>query len=118
MREYYYETVYIMRPTLSEEEVEKVMEKVSGAVEKFNGEIIHTEKWGKKQLAYPINDYPMGYYVLLHIKTNERDFVKNLENFFRINEDIIRFLSFRIKPSEVKGLKKEESKPNSEEANG
>ncbi len=116
MREYYYETVYIMRPTLSEEEAGKVMEKVNGTIEKHNGEILHTEKWGKRQLAYPINDYPMGYYILLHIKTAEKDFIKNLENFFRLNEDVIRFLSFKIKPSEVKKDKKE--KPNSEETNG
>ncbi|WP_022847266.1 MULTISPECIES: 30S ribosomal protein S6 [unclassified Desulfurobacterium] len=118
MREYYYETVYILRPTLSDEEIEKAIEKVNNAVEKYNGKVLHIDKWGKKQLAYPINDYQMGYYVLIHAYTNDRNFVKNLENFFRINEDVIRFLSFRIKPSEVKGLKKEEAKSDSEANNG
>ena len=105
MREYYYETVYILRPTLSDEETEKAIEKVNASIEKFGGKVINVDKWGKKQLAYPIDDYDRGYYVLTNVFTMERDFVKNLENFFRLNEDVIRFLTFRLKPSEDKELK-------------
>ncbi|ADY73638.1 30S ribosomal protein S6 [Desulfurobacterium thermolithotrophum DSM 11699] len=105
MREYYYEMVYILRPTMSDEEIEKGIEKVNSYVERYNGEVLHIDKWGRRELAYPINDYDRGYYVLEYIKTNDRDFVKNMENFFRINEDVIRFLTFRLKPSEVKELK-------------
>ncbi|WP_163327985.1 30S ribosomal protein S6 [Desulfurobacterium thermolithotrophum] len=105
MREYYYEMVYILRPTMSDEEIEKGIEKVNSYVERYNGEVLLVDKWGRRELAYPINDYDRGYYVLEYIKTNDRDFVKNMENFFRINEDVIRFLTFRLKPSEVKELK-------------
>jgi small subunit ribosomal protein S6 len=105
MREYYYEMVYILRPTMSDEEIEKGIEKVNSYVERYNGEVLYVDKWGRRQLAYPINDYDKGYYVLEYIRTNDRDFVRNMENFFRINEDVIRFLTFRLKPSEVKELK-------------
>ncbi|MEO2082451.1 MAG: 30S ribosomal protein S6 [Desulfurobacteriaceae bacterium] len=105
MREYYYEMVYILRPTMSDEETEAAIKKVNSYVERFKGEVLKVDKWGKRQLAYPINDYDKGYYVLEYIRTNERDFVRNMENFFRINEDVIRFLLFRLKPSEVKELK-------------
>ncbi|WP_457678323.1 30S ribosomal protein S6 [Thermovibrio sp.] len=105
MREYYYEMVYILRPTMSEEETKAAIEKVNSYVKRFKGEVLKVDKWGKRQLAYPINDYDKGFYVLEYIKTNERDFVRNMENFFRINEDVIRFLLFRLKPSEVKELK-------------
>jgi small subunit ribosomal protein S6 len=106
MREYYYEMVYILRPTMSDEEIEKGVEKVNSYVERYNGEVFHIDRWGRRQLAYPINDYDKGYYVLEYIRTNDRDFVKNMESFFKINEDVIRFLAFRLKPSEVKELKK------------
>jgi len=105
MREYYYEMVYILRPTMSDEEIEKGIEKVNSYVERYNGEVLHIDRWGRRQLAYPINDYDKGYYVLEYIKTSDGDFVRNMENSFRINEDVIRFLAFRLKPSEVKELK-------------
>jgi small subunit ribosomal protein S6 len=105
MREYYYEMVYILRPTMSDEETASAIEKINSYVERYNGEVLAVEKWGKRQLAYPINDYDKGFYVLEYIKTNDRNFVKNMEGFFRINEDVIRFLLFRLKPSEVKELK-------------
>jgi len=123
MREYYYEMVYILRPTMSDDETKAAIEKVNSYVERFGGEVLLVDKWGKRQLAYPINDYDKGYYVLEYLRTNERDFVKNMENFFRINEDVIRFLLFRLKPSEIKELKEklsqksEEKKPVAAEEN-
>jgi small subunit ribosomal protein S6 len=105
MREYYYEMVYILRPTMSDEEINAAIEKVNSYVERYGGEVLKIDKWGKRQLAYPINDYDKGYYVLEYLRTDKRDFVRNMENFFRINEDVIRFLLFRLKPSEVKELK-------------
>ena len=105
MREYHYEMVYILRPTMSDEETTAAIEKVNSQVERYGGEVLPVEKWGKRQLAYPINDYDKGFYVLEYIRTNDRNFVKNMENFFRINEDVIRFLLFSLKPSEVKELK-------------
>jgi len=105
MREYYYEMVYILRPTMSDEETNGAIEKINSYVERFGGEVLKVDKWGKRQLAYPINDYDKGFYVLEYIRTNDRNFVRNMENFFRLNEDVIRFLLFRLKPSEVKELK-------------
>lgn len=114
MREYYYEMVYILRPTMSDDETKAAIEKVNSYVERFGGEVLLVDKWGKRQLAYPINDYDKGYYVLEYIRTNDRNFVKNMENFFRINEDVIRFLLFRLKPSEVKELKEKLSQKSEE----
>jgi len=105
MREYYYEMVYILRPTMSDEETNAAIEKVNSYVERFGGKVLKIDKWGKRQLAYPINDYDKGFYVLEYIKTNDRNFVRNMEGHFRLNEDVIRFLLFRLKPSEVKELK-------------
>ncbi|TCK03296.1 30S ribosomal protein S6 [Phorcysia thermohydrogeniphila] len=124
MREYYYEMVYILRPTMSDEEIEKGIEKVNSYVERYGGEVLKVDRWGRRQLAYPINDYDKGYYVLEYIRTTKNDFVKNMENFFRINEDVLRFLTFRLKPSEVKELKEklaakeEQTAPAAEESKG
>jgi small subunit ribosomal protein S6 len=105
MREYYYEMVYILRPTMSDEELEKGIEKVNAYIARYGGEVLKVEKWGRRQLAYQIGDYDKGYYVLEYVRATDRDFMRNMESFFRINEDVIRFLAFRLKPSEVKELK-------------
>ncbi|HIP93091.1 MAG TPA: 30S ribosomal protein S6, partial [Desulfurobacteriaceae bacterium] len=52
----------------------------------------------KRKLAYRIDKkYDMGYYVFTYVYTNNRDFVKNMENYFKINENVIRFLVFKQK---------------------
>lgn len=116
MREYYYEMVYILKPTMSDEETGSAIEKVNSYAKKYNGEVLYVDEWGRRKLAYPIKDYDKGIYVLEYIKTNDGNFVSSMEQFFRLNEDVIRFLAFRLKPSEVKRLKnKLEAKVEAEE---
>lgn len=83
-----YETVMIIDPTLEEE-------KINGLVEKFeklisaNGEVIKTDVWGKKRLAYEINDLTEGYYVLIEFKSKP-EFPVELERVYKITDGIIR----------------------------
>ena len=49
-----YETVYILKPTLSNEKVEEVLEKVKGIITSGNGTVILSDSWGKRRLAYPV----------------------------------------------------------------
>ncbi len=118
MREYYYEMVYILRPTMSDEETKAAIDKINSQVERYGGEVLLIDKWGKRELAYQIEDYDKGYYVLEYIRTNKSDFVRNMENHFRINENVIRFLLFRLKPSEVKELKEKLSKKEEPKGEG
>ena len=98
MREYFYEVAYILKPSLSQNEVEEEIKKINERIEKYGGKIIDIEKWGKRKLAYKIDKkYDMGYYIFTYVYTNDRDFVKNMENYFKINENVIRFLVFKQK---------------------
>lgn len=83
-----YEVLYIINATLGEEETKAVVEKFKAMVEE-NGTLISIDEWGKRRLAYPINDMPEGYYVLMNMETNP-DFPKELDRVFKITENIMR----------------------------
>ncbi len=94
----HYETVFVLKPTLTEEEINSNVESIQEFISKNNGEIYNLEKWGRKELAYPILNFKSGYYYLINFKTENTNLPALLENQMRLNEDVIRFLTFSVKP--------------------
>jgi len=92
----HYETVVILPPNLGEtalEEVVTTLEKeLSG---RFGGQAITVNRWGKQTLAYPIQKYKEGYYVLYEYDSDREDTISGMEARLRINESVIRFLTVR-----------------------
>ena len=66
MREY--ELVFIIKPTIEGDDVTAAVDKVTGYVEAISGEVASVDVWGRRNLAYPINNYREGTYVLLQTK--------------------------------------------------
>jgi len=85
-----YETVFIVNSTLTEEEIAGNVTKFKELVEK-NGTIDKIDEWGKRRLAYPINDMHEGYYVLIAF-TSVPDFPAELDRVYKITDGIIRSL--------------------------
>ena len=83
-----YETLFIVNPTLGEEEVVAVADKFKALVE-ANGTVDKVEDWGKRRLAYPINDLTEGYYTLVQF-TSAPSFPAELERVFKITDGIMR----------------------------
>lgn len=83
-----YETIFVIDASLEEEKITALVEKfkslISGA-----GEIESIDEWGKRRLAYPINDLTEGYYVLINFSAKS-DFPAELERVYRITEGILR----------------------------
>jgi len=98
----YYETVFALKPTLNEEEVKKKVEQVKEFIKQKGGEILYEEDWGMKTLAYPINKFNNARYYLLQFKTQNPQLANELDFQLKIDEDVIRWLNFQIKESEVK----------------
>ena len=90
-----YETVFILTPVLSEEQMKEAVEKFKGFLVENGAEIVNEEQWGLKKLAYPIQKKTTGFYVLLEY-TAEPTIVKKLDIAFRRDERVIRFLTFRL----------------------
>ena len=89
-----YETMYIIDSTGSEETTAALVNKFKTLIEQ-NGTIESFNEWGKRKLAYPINDMTEGYYVLVNY-TADPSFVAELERIFNITEGVMRSMTTRI----------------------
>ena len=89
-----YETMFIVDMTKGEEATAAVVAKFKALIE-ANGEVESFNEWGKRKLAYPINDLAEGYYVLVNYKA-ETSFVAELERNFNISEDIMRSMTISV----------------------
>lgn len=85
-----YELMYIIDAALSEEDIAAIVEKFKALVE-ANGSVTETELMGRRRLAYPINDKPDGYYVLMKF-TSTPDFPAELKRVLGITEGVMRSL--------------------------
>ena len=88
-----YEVMFIISPELSEEGTKAVSEKFKSMLESA-GTVETYAEWGKRRLAYPINDLTEGYYVLATFEAAP-EFPAELERIFKITEGIIRYLVTR-----------------------
>ena len=85
-----YEAVYILDPTLGEEATAALVEKFKTLVEN-NGTLAEVDEWGKRHMAYPINDFTEGYYVLMTFSSAPA-FPQELVAIFRITAGVMRSL--------------------------
>ena len=91
-----YEHSFIATPELSTNELDSLNEKIASILEKNGSKIIKKEDWGIRTLAYPIKKNTKGNYNNLYIDGNNK-IIKELEQFERYDERIIKFLSIKIK---------------------
>lgn len=93
-----YESVIILKPTLTEQEISKVVLRVMDTIKQY-GEIIEQSDIGKRKLAYEIKEYKEGIYrkFQFNIKSeNSTDAVRELERIYRITDEIIKFITVRL----------------------
>jgi small subunit ribosomal protein S6 len=96
-----YETIFIVRPDLSQEEVDSTLEFFKGNIEQHGGEILKVEPWGKLTMAYEIEDYREGFYFLIQY-TASGNYNDELEKRYRYNEDVLRFSIVKIDEKKFK----------------
>ena len=86
-----YETLFIVNPTLVDEEITAVVDKFKSLIE-ANGTVEKVDEWGKRRLAYPINDLMEGYYALIEF-TSAPAFPAELDRVFKITDGVMRSLT-------------------------
>ena len=89
-----YETVFILTPVLSDDQMKEAVEKFKGILTKEGAELINEELWGLKKLAYPIQKKSTGFYVLIEFKA-EPSVIKTLEVNYRRDERVIRYITIK-----------------------
>jgi small subunit ribosomal protein S6 len=90
-----YELVIIISPQLSEDSYEAAIDKINRFITGKGGNIVDTQRWGKRKLAYMIKHFNEGNYVLLKFKMKPA-FSRELEANLRISEDVIRHLLVKM----------------------
>jgi small subunit ribosomal protein S6 len=90
-----YETVFILNPVLSAEQVGETVKKFKGIIGAQGGKVSHTEDWGLKKLAYPIEKKKSGFYQMLEFDMPGEG-IRNLEIEMKRDERVMRFLSVAL----------------------
>ena len=86
-----YETLFISPPTFDDESVENVIRELKDLVLEFGGAVEQVEKWGKRELAYEIDDFREGFYTLIHYRV-PGDAIDKIRHKFKFSEGVLRYL--------------------------
>ena len=90
-----YETVFILTPVLSDEQMKEAVKKYEDHLTGAGAEIVHEENWGMRKLAYPIQKKSTGFYHLIEFKA-EGDVIANVETELKRDERVLRFLTVKL----------------------
>ncbi len=90
-----YETVFILTPVLSDEQMKEAVAKFKKTLTDNGAEMLNEETWGLKKMAYPIQKKSTGFYCLLEFKA-EPSVINKLETAYRRDEKVIRFITVKL----------------------
>jgi len=86
----YYEVLYIINSNLEDDKVKSIIDEIGNEIEKNKVSVINHHFWGKKRLAYSINNHKYGTYILLQFGADKVDFLTEFERFLILNKSVIR----------------------------
>jgi len=91
-----YEIMFIVRPTLGEDEIKKVASNFQKTLETNGAKVTNVDAWGQRALAYEIkvgrNTYKSGYYFVVDVESSDDKAVKEFDRLALISQDIVRHL--------------------------
>lgn len=99
-----YEVVYIVKPDVSEEDLDKFIAQMEGVVTSNGGTVQKTEKWGRRRLAYPVRHQREGQYMICTMEC-EPPVVREFERLLKVAEPVIKYQTVRI-DEEIKRMEK------------
>ena len=86
----YYETLYIANPNYEQDRLVQLMESVSNELKENKVSIINHYIWSKKRLAYLIQKYKYGTFIILHFEAEKFDFLKDFDTYLKLDKSILR----------------------------
>src|SRR5699024_8722567 len=90
-----YEILYIVRPDMEEDAVKQLVERFDEVLTSNGAEIIESTEWGKRRLAYEIEDYKDGLYKIVKLDADDSKAVDEIDRLAKISKDIIRYIVVR-----------------------
>ena len=92
----YYETLYIVNPNLENEALDTTMGEIGTELEKTKSKLINHRVWGKKRLAYPIQNQKYGSYILLQFEGGEQDKMNEFNTWMKLNNTVLRHMTVTL----------------------
>lgn len=90
-----YETIYILRPSLGENEITTIIENTNQIIKDVDGSIIDLNRWGMKKLAYLVKKETQGYYVFCDYAATP-EAVSEMERKFRIDDSVLKYMTVKL----------------------
>lgn len=91
-----YEIMFIVKPTLSEEDIKKVVKNFQDVITNNGGKITETVEMGQRELAYEMKKFKSGYYYVITLEANDDKAIKEFDRLALISNDIIRHLITKL----------------------
>lgn len=111
-----YETVFIVTPVLSDDQMKETVKKYMDFLTELGAEIVYTNNWGMRKLAYPIKKKTTGFYYLIEFKA-EGNVINDLEVAYKRDERLLRFLTVKLDKHAVAYNEKKRNKKAEAEKN-
>jgi small subunit ribosomal protein S6 len=111
-----YETVFIMTPVLSDEQAKEAVKRYKDYLSQAGAELVHSENWGLKKLAYPIKKKSSGFYSLFQYKADS-NFVSTFELNMKRDERVLRFLTVALDKYSLEYATKRKAKAETKTTN-
>ena len=89
-----YEVLFVVKPTLTQEEIASEIATVKASIEKDGGEIVTTHDMGMKKLAYEVAKANRGYYTVFYFNANPSSIIE-MERLIRLNENILKYMTVK-----------------------
>ena len=90
-----YELAFIVRPDVTDEDIEKIKDRSGGVIKDRKGHLLNVDDWGKRRLAYEIQDYGKGHFVLFNY-LGSTEIVDELERTLKLDDSVLRFLTVKL----------------------
>ncbi|MDI3280251.1 MAG: 30S ribosomal protein S6 [Bacillota bacterium] len=90
-----YEAMFVLHPKVEDEAVDSLVERFQKVVTDGGGEVLKSEKWGRRKLAYEIEKCTEGFYVVMDFRS-ESAVAQELERVLKITDEVIRYLLVRL----------------------
>ena len=112
----YYETLYIVNPNLENEALDITMGEIGTELEKTKSKLINHRVWGKKRLAYQIENQKYGSFILLQFEGGEQDQMNEFNTWMKLNNSVLRHMTVALDEKPEVYVEEVKEKPVEKEA--
>ena len=102
----YYETIYIVDPNLENTILEKTMTEIGQELEKTKAKIINHRDWGKKRLAYQVDNQKYGSFILLQFEIKDLSKMNDFDSWLKLNSLVLRHMTVSLEKKPDKYIEK------------